>query len=113
MIELTKEAALELKNFSKDEEIGHFNVRIKICGGGCAGLSFDMLFEDLPITDIDEKFEQEGITIIIDCISLTYIENGGGVLIDYLKTDYGTGYKFILKNETVKSCGCGSSFGVS
>lgn len=112
MIELTKEAVAQLKQFSKDEEIGHLNVRIRICGGGCAGLAFDMLFEDLPTTDIDDIFEQDGLTIIIDCISLTYIENGGGVLLDYMESDYGAGYKFILKNEAVKSCGCGSSFGI-
>lgn len=107
MIELTKSAVEHLKVFSEEEGIGHTKIRVKVCGGKCSGLYFDMLFEDLPNTEMDEIFEQDGITIIIDCLSLSYIR--GEIILDWVETPYGGGFKF-SGDEEYKSCGCGSSF---
>ena len=110
MIELTDQAQKALKQFSEDEEIKHLNIRIKILGGGCSGLKFDMFYDDLPPTDLDETLKQGDITIICDPLSYSYIEGAGGAMVDYLETEFSRGYKFTLKNETIKSCGCGSSW---
>lgn len=106
MITLTKEAVIQLKQFSQDEAIGHLNIRIKVIGGGCAGLSHDMIFDDLPPTSLDEIIIQDDITMYIDCLSLSYMKD---ITLDYLATKYGAGFKFIGGEDT-KSCGCGNSF---
>ncbi len=34
-------------------------LRLRVIGGGCAGFSYDLYFEDKP-TDLDEAFEDQG-----------------------------------------------------
>lgn len=106
MITLTKEAVEQLKKFSEEEDIGHCNVRVKVLGGGCAGLTHDMIFDDLPPTELDEVLEQDGIKIYIDCLSGSYMKD---ITLDFISSKFGSGFKFIGSEET-KSCGCGSSF---
>jgi len=107
MIELTNTTIKYLKEFSEDEGIGHTNIRIKCVGSGCAGLSGDIFFEDREPTEMDEVFEQDGIKIIIDCLSLGYMDN---CIVDYISGEFGSGLKFVFKDEQIRSCGCGSSF---
>lgn len=110
MITITKEAIERIKTFAKDEGIDHHNVRVRILGGGCGGLQYDMYYDDLPPTDLDEIFEQDGITIIVDCLSLTYMR--GEITLDYIESEFGSGFKFISNDDSLKSCGCGNSFNV-
>lgn len=108
MITLTTKATEQLKQFSEDEGIGHLCVRVKVCGGKCSGLFFDLLFDDMT-NEIDNKWEQDGITIICDDLSLSYM--GTDTIIDHIESDFGSGFKFI-GDESKKSCGCGSSFSI-
>lgn len=107
MIEITKLAIENLRRFSTDEGIGHLNIRIKIIGFGCAGMGHDMTFEELPPTDFDEVIKIEDITVYIDGLSMTYMKD---VVLDWFSSPYASGFKFLFKNEEVKSCGCGNSF---
>jgi iron-sulfur cluster insertion protein len=104
MITLTEIASNKLKEIIEAEGIEHNSVRVKVLGGGCAGFTHDMTFDD-QVGDMDEIIEIDGIKIIVDMISLSYIE---GVEIDYVDSPIGAGFKFI--NPNVKgTCGCGSS----
>lgn len=108
MITVTEKAALKIKEISDGEGIGHYTVRVRIVGGGCAGFSYDMYYED-KITDMDEVVEVSDyygtIKVVVDPLSFQYLEE---VTIDYLDSQFGSGFKFI--NPAVKgSCGCGSS----
>lgn len=105
MISVTEKAINKLKEISSDEGIGHLSVRVKILGGGCAGFTYDMFFDDVS-TEMDEITELDGIKIIIDPLSFQYLD---GVTIDYLEGLMGAGFKFINPNST-GSCGCGNSF---
>lgn len=110
MIELTKTAIQYLHEFAENEGINHLNIRISIKGFGCAGLGYDMLFDDLDPTDMDEIIKQEDIIIYVDCISASYMQEG--VLVDFVKSKYSSGFSFMGKGDEYKSCGCGSSFSV-
>lgn len=105
MISVTDKASLKIKEISEAEDIGHFCVRVRVVGGGCAGFSYDVFYDDKP-TAMDEVEEIKGVTIIIDALSMQYLD---GVEIDYLEGVISSGFKFNNPNIT-KACGCGSSF---
>jgi iron-sulfur cluster insertion protein len=107
MITLTKTAAEKVLEIAKNEGLEGQYLRLKVMGGGCAGFTYDLYFEDATPGEMDETLEQHGVKLCVDALSLQYVE---GVEIDYVdKGIYGSGFKF--NNPNVKStCGCGSSF---
>jgi iron-sulfur cluster insertion protein len=107
MITITEKAIKAVKSISDDEGIGYYIVRLKVKGGGCAGFTYDMYFDDL-INEADEVIETDGIKVVVDPLSVQYLE---GVTVDFVDDTYGRGFKFINPNAT-GSCGCGSSFSV-
>lgn len=107
MIHLTEKAAKQVEALSNDLGIGHRIVRVKVIGGGCAGFSYDMCFDD-QIGDLDEVTELDGVKVVCDPMSLQYMEE---VVIDWVEGPTGAGFKFLNPNVT-GTCGCGSSFSV-
>ena len=64
--------------------------------------------EELPLAEDDLTFEKNGIEIVVDAMSLQYMDDAE---IDYT-SDF-TSSQFVIKNPSAKSsCGCGSSFTV-
>lgn len=105
MITVTAEAVAKIKELSEAEGIGHTKVRIKVIGGGCAGFTYDMGYDD-QIGELDEVIEQDGVTVVVDPMSFQYLAD---VNIDYVTGLMGAGFKF--NNPGAKhSCGCGHSF---
>lgn len=104
MIYVTEKAAIKVKELSEAEGIGYFIVRVKVVGGGCAGFTYDMFFDDM-IKDIDEVTEFDGIKVLIDPLSFQYMD---GMTVDFVESQFGTGFKFLNPNAK-GSCGCGSS----
>ena len=105
MISITEKAVGKLKEMSEEMDTGHLTIRLKVVSGGCAGFSYDMMFDEIT-SELDETLEQGDIKVVVDPISFQYLEN---VTIDYVDGLMGAGFKFI--NPDVKaSCGCGSSF---
>jgi iron-sulfur cluster assembly accessory protein len=108
MITLTPSAIAKVKEISESEAIGHYNIRLKVIGGGCAGMSNDIYFEDLEPTNLDEVFEHDGVKLIVDALSISYLD---GAEVDFVEMEFSSGFK--VNNPQVKStCGCGSSFSV-
>ena len=108
MITLTEKAIAQIKAIIADEKFDHSRLRVKVSGGGCAGFKYDIYFDDLLPTEMDEVYEYDGINVIVDPLSLQYID---GTQIDFVKLDFGEGFKF--ENPNVEAtCGCGSSFKV-
>jgi iron-sulfur cluster insertion protein len=112
MVLLTSLAAAkvnEIREGSKgtSEEIeAHFALRLQVRGGGCAGFSYDLYFDEPA--EMDRQFEIRGVKVVVDEMSLMYLV---GTEIDYVEGLQGAGFKF--NNPNVKStCGCGSSFSV-
>lgn len=105
MITLTAKAVEKLKEIADSEDIKNPIVRVKIKGGGCAGMEHDFYFDD-KILDSDEITKIDGIQIIVDPISYQYVEN---VTINFVETIISNGFKF--SSPDIKStCGCGKSF---
>jgi len=103
MISITELAKEKLRSFAEAEGLPTV-VRLKVVGGGCGGMSQDMFFDDF-IDEADEIIEQDGIKIIVDQVSIMYLEN---CEIDYVESQFQSGFKFNV--EGAQSCGCGKSF---
>lgn len=105
-ITLTTRAACELKDLMVSQEKAGAALRVWVAGGGCSGLSYGMAIDDGQPEDGDQIFEQDGLKIYVDALSLQYME---GASVDYVEDVMGGGFK-IENPNAVSSCGCGSSF---
>jgi iron-sulfur cluster assembly accessory protein len=107
MVKITPVAAAKVNEIRDAEGIeANMALRLRVVGGGCAGFSYDLYFDE-P-TEVDRQFEVSGVQVVVDEMSLMYLV---GTEIDYVEGLQGAGFKF--NNPNVKStCGCGSSFSV-
>lgn len=88
-----------------DEKTKGSALRLCVRGGGCAGFSYELYFDEKK-PNIDQRFTFGEVEILIDSMSLMYLM---GTELDYVEGLMGSGFKFT--NPNVKStCGCGSSF---
>lgn len=79
-------------------------LRVLVESGGCSGFQYGMSFDE-PKPD-DVTCESEGVAVIIDPASLTYLQ---GSAIDFDDGLHGKGFE--IKNPNAQStCGCGKSF---
>jgi iron-sulfur cluster insertion protein len=105
MITITERAAEKVNEIAGAEDLKGQGLRLRVIGGGCAGFSYDLYFEDKP-GEMDETFEDKGIKLYVDPLSYQYLEN---TEIDYVEGLHGSGFKFVNPNAK-GTCGCGSSF---
>lgn len=107
MVHITPVAAAKVNEIRDAEGIEpHMALRLRVVGGGCAGFSYDLYFDE--VAEVDRAFEIAGVKVVVDEMSLMYLV---GTEIDYVEGLQGAGFKF--NNPNVKStCGCGSSFSV-
>jgi iron-sulfur cluster insertion protein len=105
MLNLTDRAADKVKEIRDSEGLAGQGLRVRVIGGGCAGFSYDLFFED-ETSDLDQTFESHGISIYVDMMSAQYLE---GTEIDYVEGLQGAGFKFV-NPQAKQTCGCGSSF---
>jgi iron-sulfur cluster assembly protein len=105
-ITLTSRAACELKELMAAQDRMTSALRVWVQGGGCSGYSYGMALDDSEPEGDDQVFEQEGVRIYVDGLSLGLID---GSTVDFVDDDMGGGFKVDNPNA-VGSCGCGSSF---
>jgi iron-sulfur cluster assembly accessory protein len=107
MVNITTLAASKVNEIRDAEGIeGNQYLRLRVVGGGCAGFSYDLYFDES--TEVDRQLEINGVKVVVDEMSLMYLI---GTEVDYVEGLQGAGFKF--NNPNVKStCGCGSSFSV-
>ncbi|MEM8882888.1 MAG: iron-sulfur cluster assembly accessory protein [Planctomycetota bacterium] len=91
-----------------DGELQDPGLRIKVKGGGCSGLMYQMEVGGGPKAENEEVFEANGFRVYIDKKSLFFLN---GSELDYLDGLTGAGFKFRNPNATGQ-CGCGESFSV-
>jgi iron-sulfur cluster insertion protein len=80
-------------------------LRLSVMGGGCSGFQykFDV---DRDQAEDDILIARDGITVLVDPVSLEYL---AGSEIDYVDGLIGAAFK--VNNPKAKaSCGCGTSF---
>ena len=82
-------------------------LRVSVEGGGCSGFQYRFDMERSQAPD-DFVIARDGATVLIDPISLRYME---GAQIDFVDDLIGASFKIANPNATA-SCGCGTSLSV-
>ncbi|MGH9921452.1 MAG: iron-sulfur cluster insertion protein ErpA [Nitrososphaerales archaeon] len=104
-ISVTQKAAEKVREFMKQEGREDLYLRVYVSGGGCAGLSYGMGFEE-KADEEDTVIEENGVKLLVDSYSSRHLQ---GTEIDYIESLMGSGFKINNPNVT-KSCSCGHSF---
>jgi iron-sulfur cluster assembly protein len=105
-IVLTEKAAAKVKDLlAQQNSPAGAGVRVKVVGGGCSGMSYQLNIEPAPGAS-DKVFESQGVKVFLDPKSALFIL---GTEIDWQESMMGAGFAF--KNPLAKgTCGCGTSF---
>ena len=103
-IALTERAARRISEIMAREPEGSM-LRVSVNGGGCSGFAyaFDV---DRTRQDDDIVVERDGVSVLVDQVSLQYMD---GSVIDFVDDLIGQSFK-IQNPHAVASCGCGTSF---
>jgi iron-sulfur cluster assembly accessory protein len=106
-INLSARAIDKVRDLVTDEENDQLKLRVFITGGGCSGFSYGFTFDEL-VADDDTAMESDGVTLLVDPMSLQYL---AGSIVDY--TEGLEGSRFVVNNpNATATCGCGSSFSI-
>mgnify|MGYP006273133189 CR=1 FL=1 len=81
-------------------------LRVAVKGGGCSGFEYEITLDD-PADD-DLILEQDGQRVVVDEVSLPFLENA---TIDFSEELIGARFTIDNPNAT-SSCGCGTSFSI-
>jgi iron-sulfur cluster assembly accessory protein len=106
VVTLTKAAAEKIQQLQARDDREAFGLRVKVIGGGCSGLQYQLMFEP-EAGDWDQELVQNGVRVLIDSKSAVYL---AGATIDFVDDLTGSGFKIENPNAT-STCGCGQSFG--
>jgi len=104
-VELTESAAGKAKALLDQEGRTDMSLRIAVQPGGCAGLRYQLFFDDRSL-DGDHQRDFNGLTVAVDRMSAPYLQ---GAVIDFVDTIEKQG--FTIDNPNAGgSCACGDSF---
>lgn len=102
---LTEAAAAKAKSLLEQEGRDDLSLRIAVQPGGCAGLRYQLYFDDRSLDgDVAEVFG--GVKLVVDRQSVPYLS---GATIDFADTIEQQGFTIDNPNAT-GSCACGDSF---
>ncbi|MBI4971984.1 MAG: iron-sulfur cluster assembly accessory protein [Candidatus Omnitrophica bacterium] len=106
MVNVTTQAAQEIKRLLDEQKEPGITLRVAVKGGGCSGLSYALGFDKQ--LDGDKVYESSGIKVIVDPQSDPYLD---GATLEFVDGLEGRGFKFTNPNAEAKkgSCGCGES----
>jgi iron-sulfur cluster assembly accessory protein len=103
-VSVTERAARRIGEILKAEPAGAM-LRLSVQGGGCSGFQYRFDIDRERAAD-DIAIDRDGITVLIDAVSLQYL---AGSEIDFVDDLIGASFK--VNNPKAKaSCGCGTSF---
>ena len=106
-IAIHESAATRIHKLLGDRGTPASGLRIRVRGGGCTGLTYDMEFAE-EAKEKDRVFEDHGVRIFVDPKSYIFLI---GTELKYQSGLMESGFK--LENPNAKkSCGCGDSFSV-
>lgn len=106
MIEVTSEASEQIRGLlSEDGKLESHGLRMKVIGGGCSGLQYQLSFDD-RVREIDTEILIDGIKLIVDEKSALYLV---GSRLNFVDTLEESGFKIENPNAS-NTCGCGQSF---
>ena len=102
---LTEAAAAKAKALLDQEGRDDLSLRIAVQPGGCAGLRYQLYFDDRTL-DGDKVDQVGGVNLVVDKMSVPYLT---GAKIDFADTIESQGFTIDNPNAT-GSCACGDSF---
>jgi iron-sulfur cluster insertion protein len=106
-INFSDAAATKVKQLVEEEENPSLMLRVYVTGGGCSGFQYGFTFDE-KVNDGDTTIEKQGVTMVVDAMSLQYLVGGE---VDY--TEGLEGSRFLVNNPNASTtCGCGSSFSI-
>jgi iron-sulfur cluster assembly accessory protein len=105
-VTLSERAARRIAKILSGEP-GGTALRISVSGGGCSGFQYGFDLDHTRAPD-DLVIERDGATVLIDAVSLPYMD---GSEIDFVDDLIGQAFKVKNPNATA-SCGCGTSFSI-
>jgi iron-sulfur cluster insertion protein len=82
-------------------------LRLAVDGGGCAGFQYRFGLAD-GIADDDVAAEQDGVTLVVDEISLDLVR---GSAVDFVESLGGASFQ-VTNPNAASGCGCGTSFSI-
>jgi len=106
-IVLTENAARRIAMLRAEEQVEGAFLRIAVSGGGCSGFQYGFTFDDQR-NDDDVLFERDGVTVVVDDVSLGLLN---GAEIDFVEDLMGASFQ-IRNPNAASSCGCGNSFSI-
>ncbi|MBC2680948.1 HesB/IscA family protein [Corynebacterium anserum] len=104
-VELTEAAAEKAGALLAQEGRDDLALRIAVQPGGCAGLRYQLFFDDRSL-DGDLVDDFNGVKLVVDRMSSPYLT---GAKIDFSDTIESQGFTIDNPNAT-GSCACGDSF---
>ena len=102
---LSDAAASKAKALLDQEGRDDLALRIAVQPGGCAGLRYQLFFDDRTL-DGDITTDFGGVTLAVDRMSAPYVQ---GATIDFVDTIEKQGFTIDNPNAG-SSCACGDSF---
>ncbi len=106
-IQFSDAAANKVKVLISEEENSELKLRVYVTGGGCSGFQYGFTFDE-KVNDGDMTIVKQGVTMVVDPMSLQYLVGG---TVDYIEGLEGS--RFLVDNPNAEStCGCGSSFSI-
>lgn len=106
-IQFSDAAATKVKQLVEEEENPSLKLRVYVTGGGCSGFQYGFTFDE-DVNPGDMEIEKQGVSMVIDPMSLQYLVGG---TVDY--TEGLEGSRFFVNNpNATTTCGCGASFSV-
>jgi iron-sulfur cluster assembly accessory protein len=105
MITLTEMAAIKVKQLLEQEGRADIALRVAVQPGGCSGLRYAMYLDD-EVADGDVAEEQFGVKLVVDRMSIPYLNEAKIDFVDSLEQS-----GFTIDNPQAQGgCACGHSF---
>jgi iron-sulfur cluster assembly protein len=106
LVQVSESAAEQIKRLLDQEgKLETHALRMKVIGGGCSGLQYQLAFDDQK-KEQDSEISVNGVRLLVDEKSALYLV---GTTLDFVDGLMETGFK--IENPNAKNtCGCGQSF---
>ena len=104
-INVSDHAVGKVRTLLEQEGRDDLQLRIAVQPGGCSGLRYQLFFDERTL-DGDVVTDFDGVSVVVDRMSLPYLS---GAVIDFVDTIEKQG--FTIDNPNAGgSCACGDSF---
>ena len=103
-VTISDEAAAKIRELTAaNESSAEQALRVAVKGGGCSGFQYALALD--KASDDDHVFEQNGVSVVVDKVSMQFVF---GSQVDYVDGLQGAGFT-VNNPNVVAACGCGSS----